>query len=121
MNIDPRLFGGNYQAGMNGQPNGAAGDPVARAEIAKIKNFIATRVNTDVQMLTKAISDLNGGTEEALATVMAEINEIKRALAALIGGQVSMQGEVVEAANVRPGDENLPPEYFQGAEDENVP
>lgn len=121
MNIDPRLFGGDYQASMNGQPNGAAGDPVARAEIAKLRNFIATRVSNDVQMLTKAISDLNGGTEEAFAAVMAEIGEIKRVLAALSGGSVSMPGEVVEAANVQPGDETLPPEYFQGEDSESAP
>lgn len=120
MNVDPRLFGSAQQV-MNGQSNAMAGDPVARAEIAKLKQFVAQRVGVDIQMLTKAISDLNGGTEEGFAAVMAEINEIKRALAALTGGQVSIAGETVEAANVQPGDENLPPQYFQGAEEESAP
>jgi hypothetical protein len=122
--IDPRLLGGNGRVMQRGvqQFAGGAVDTATRAELERLKRVVATEVYRDIQMLSKAIEELNGGTESGLAALSARIGAIERLLAQLTGAQVVHdETETREAANVQPGDENLPPEYFQGADEESAP
>lgn len=110
MAFDPRM-----------QQNSAGIDLGAREELAKLKKFVADRVGTDIQMLSKAIEDLNRGVEEAVGVLNARLIAVERLLAGVSGGTLEAPpGEVLEAAGAQPGDENLPPEYFQGADDEGA-
>lgn len=120
MNVDPRLFGSAHSV-MNGQPSGidtAARGELAhlKAEIARLKQFIATKVGSDVALLTKAANDLNS----AIERLEGRVGALEQG-AQFETETATVQGEVVEAANVRPGDENLPPAYFQGADEESAP
>lgn len=114
MDIDPRLFGGS----LNGQPARAhqMADIQARAEIEQVKQFLRTRVGGDIQLLSKALADLNQFVEHSVRELAARIVQIEAMLSGNVGPVPSQpgNGQVVEAANVRPGDENLPLQYFEG-------
>lgn len=122
--IDPRLFGGNgHVANVPQRSQYADGvvDAVARAEIGKIKQVVTGQVWRDIQMLSKAITDLNDGMEDGFAQLAARVGAIERLLSQLTGGQIVQEGTPLQAANAQPGDEDLPPEYFQGESDESAP
>lgn len=135
--LDPRLFG----APNGGAQQVANGDAVARDEIAKLKAFVAQRVGADIATLSSALAALNKHVEQTfaqqlkafamLAQRVAQLESVVAQMVSAAGGIVERSGEatpgevvespaVREAANVQPGDENLPPEYFQGAGDEEA-
>lgn len=125
--LDPRLF----SAPNGGAQQVAGGDAAARAEIASLKKFIATKVGSDIATLSAALDALNKGVEGALATLVARVTQLEGVIAQMVtaaGGEVVTGDGVVvdagpavrEAANAQPGDGNLPPEYFQGAGDDEA-
>lgn len=135
--LDPRLFGApNGGAQHAGSPNDVIGK--LWAELTRLSKIVSTNVWGDIQMLTKAIDQLNRGVELALkqqngaiAALSQRVAQLEGILAQIVrasGGTVersadagTVDADVVEAANARPGDENLPPEYFEGSNEEDGP